>query len=88
MAMGLPTVATAVGGVPELVSHGRTGFLALAGDVVGLAQGLDRLLASKDLRRDFGLAGRQAALAEHSLDEVAKRHAGLVLKLVRQGRGW
>src|SRR5262249_14652537 len=44
MSVGLPVVATEVSGIPELVEHGRSGLLVAPGDVVALADTLDRLL--------------------------------------------
>ena len=46
MAAELPVVATGVGGIPELVEHGRNGLLVPAGDDAALAAGLMRVLAS------------------------------------------
>jgi hypothetical protein len=59
MACGLPVVSTRLAGVPELVEEGATGFLAEPGDASGLADGLDRVLASRELRRSLGEAGRK-----------------------------
>lgn len=57
-ACGVPVVAYAVGGIPEVVAHGETGFLAKEGDVEGLARYLKTLLESADLRNAMGRAGR------------------------------
>ncbi|HVH05012.1 MAG TPA: glycosyltransferase family 4 protein [Myxococcota bacterium] len=59
MASGVPVVSTTLAGVPELVLDGVTGFLAAPGDPIGLADGLDKLLASRELRRACGEAGRK-----------------------------
>ncbi len=61
MAAGLPVVATRVGGVPEIVEEGTTGWLAPAGDDAKLADAVLRLAESLPLRRQMGLAGRQRA---------------------------
>ncbi|MBV9852430.1 MAG: glycosyltransferase family 4 protein [Armatimonadetes bacterium] len=60
MACGLPVVISRLGGIPELVRDGETGFLLEPDDYDGLAQRLDRLVADAALRRRLG-AG---ALAE------------------------
>lgn len=59
MAAGLPVVSTSVGGIPELVEEGVTGFLVPSGDSVQLADRLARLLRDPGLRRSFGAAGRR-----------------------------
>jgi glycosyltransferase involved in cell wall biosynthesis len=59
MAAGLPVIATAVGGVPELVVRGKTGLLAQAGDMEAIARALAELAGDSDLRRALGAAGRQ-----------------------------
>ncbi len=63
MACGLPVVATALGGVPEAVAEGRTGFVVPPGDPGALAERLRRLIASEDLRRRMGDLGRRRAEA-------------------------
>jgi len=61
MAVGLPVVATDVGGLREVVTDGETGFLAPAKDDAALAEHLLRLAADADLRRRLGGAGRSRA---------------------------
>jgi glycosyltransferase involved in cell wall biosynthesis len=59
MAAGLPVVATAVGGVPELVEDGVTGILAARGDVQALASALDALAENPQRRLEMGQAARE-----------------------------
>jgi glycosyltransferase involved in cell wall biosynthesis len=59
MACGVPQVATAVGGVPEVVEHGETGFLCPPCDHVQLAQRIVQLLSDPDLRRRMATASRE-----------------------------
>ncbi len=68
MLAGLPVVANAVGGVPEIVEHGKTGFLLGGFDAAEAAGVLGRLIREKELRRTMGENGRAAALAGFSLD--------------------
>lgn len=53
-----PIVAAAVGGIPEIVVHGETGFLFERGDVTGFATHLRRLVDDEDFRKKMGEAGR------------------------------
>ena len=68
MASGLPVVATAVGGVPEVVRDGIDGFLCRAGDRAAVTAALGRLAADPGLRRDLGASGRQRILDGFTLD--------------------
>ena len=54
MLLGKPVVATAAGGVPELIRDGDTGFLAPPGDAARLAERLVPLLQDASLRREIG----------------------------------
>jgi glycosyltransferase involved in cell wall biosynthesis len=70
MAHGRPVVATRVGGIPELVEDGVTGFLVEPGDVAGLRTALERLLADPMLRRRMGREGHRRVAAHCSWDRV------------------
>jgi glycosyltransferase involved in cell wall biosynthesis len=59
MARGLPIVATRVGGNPEVVVDGQTGYLVPAGDPAALAQALLHIWRDPELGRQLGQAGRQ-----------------------------
>lgn len=68
MAHGIPVVATAVGGVPEVVTDGGNGFLVPSGDVDGLARSVTRLLDDEALRLHLGREGRRTVARQHDLD--------------------
>lgn len=63
MACGKPVVATAVGGIPELVTDDVEGLLVPPGDVRGLADAVSRLLGDPGLRERMGRAGRERVKA-------------------------
>ena len=65
-------VATEVGGVPELVEDGGTGFLVPPRDPDALAEALQKLIADPELRRRMGQAGREKALKEFTLDRMLR----------------
>jgi glycosyltransferase involved in cell wall biosynthesis len=62
MSTGLPVVATSVGGIPEQVQDGRSGFLALPGDTQSMADRIGALLADPALAREMGERGRLRVL--------------------------
>jgi glycosyltransferase involved in cell wall biosynthesis len=61
MASGLPAVSTRVGGIPEMIEDERSGFLAAPGDARCIEVAVDRLLASRELRQQFGVRARELA---------------------------
>jgi glycosyltransferase involved in cell wall biosynthesis/SAM-dependent methyltransferase len=70
MAHGKPVVASAVGGLVNLVEHERTGLLVPPRDPEALRAALDRLLADRELRLRLGEAGREKIIAGYSWDKV------------------
>lgn len=82
MAAGVPVVASAVGGVPELVGDGETGLLVPAGDDEALADALRRLLEDPGLRRRFGEAGRARALGRFDVGAFRRAHIELYERLL------
>ncbi len=67
MAFGKPVVATRVGGIPELIDDGQTGFLVDRGDVNAVAERVLRLLDDRELRKTLGYAGRQKTETKFNL---------------------
>jgi len=68
-----PVVATAVGCLPEMVEHGRTGFLVPPRDPQGLAEAIVRLLRDPALRHELGGNGKGRIDTEWSSDAVAQQ---------------
>ncbi len=75
MAAQRPVVATAVGGTPEVVEDGTTGFLRPARDPGALAQAIVELGSDASLASRFGVAGRARVLAHFTLDQMVERYA-------------
>jgi len=71
-ACGVPVVVSRVGGMPEVVQEGQTGFLVPPGDPVALADALERLVTSPELRRTMGAAGRRFVLERYAWDATAR----------------
>lgn len=80
MACGLPVVATAVGGTPDLVEEGVTGYLVPSDDIHAMAQALWRCYADSDTSRVLGATARARALANFGLDGMVKRYQALFLR--------
>jgi glycosyltransferase involved in cell wall biosynthesis len=74
MAIGLPTVASRIGGLPELIEDGWSGLLVPPGDDVRLAEVLDRLVRDGELRLRLGRNARLAAVDRFGLARCVKQH--------------
>ena len=61
MASGVPVIASDVGGIPEVIEHGRTGFLAPVGDVDAMAGHAIQLLGNEKEHCQFGENAKQQA---------------------------
>lgn len=82
MASGLPVVAHDVGGIGEIVEHGKTGYLSQPGDVQSLADNISRLLMDYKKRKTFGKAGRRRVELHFTWDRVAASYKNLYHSLV------
>ena len=74
MACHVPVIATSVGGLPEVVAHGETGFLYPVGDVDSMADAAIRVLQDDELRGRLGRAARRRALEHFDQDRVVGRY--------------
>jgi glycosyltransferase involved in cell wall biosynthesis len=83
MAAGLPVVATAVGGIPELIEPGRTGELVPPNDPVALANELVRLLSSPSRCEVYGQEGRREA-AGYTVDKAVTGYFDLYERVIAE----
>ncbi|WP_404355216.1 TIGR03088 family PEP-CTERM/XrtA system glycosyltransferase [Methylotuvimicrobium sp. KM1] len=74
MASGLPVIATRVGGNPELVEHGKTGFLVERQNPSELAGRLSDYIGDPKLCIEHGNKGRERALQAFSIDAMVKNY--------------
>jgi glycosyltransferase involved in cell wall biosynthesis len=77
MACGTPAVAFNIGGMPDLIRHMRTGYLAQAFDPEELAHGIELILENDEMRAEMALAGRTLVEYEHSEKVQAQRYLKL-----------
>ena len=77
MAAGLPIVTTAVGGLPDVVSHGDTGLVTPSNDEHAFAAALARLESDRESARQMGTRAREVALATYSADRMVDAYLGL-----------
>ena len=69
----LPVVATEVGGLPELVLHGKTGHIVKPGNVGELARAIEALLADEEKRREYGANGRRFLETHLAWEKIVER---------------
>lgn len=82
MAAALPVIASSVGGIPEIVVEGETGFLVPPGDPQSLAGAIESLLDDSDLRRRLGAAGRDRVAQRFDLVSARQAHLDLYSALL------
>ncbi|MEJ0068695.1 MAG: glycosyltransferase family 4 protein [Pseudomonadota bacterium] len=80
-AAGLPVIAGASGGVPEIVRHEVTGLTPPPGDASAFAAAINSLLADPDKREDYGAAARKICAEQHDLFLAARRLDALLTAL-------
>jgi N-acetyl-alpha-D-glucosaminyl L-malate synthase BshA len=82
MACGVPVVTTNVGGLPEVVVHGESGFLHNIGDIEGMAADVNRLLEDPQLRNTMGQAGVERTTDKFSLTASLEQHEQLYSRIL------
>ena len=86
MACEVPVIATRVGGIPEVVEDGNTGYLFEVGDTAGMAQAALRLLGADSERERLGRRGREVAISRFSTDRVIPQYEDLYRRVIETAR--
>jgi glycosyltransferase involved in cell wall biosynthesis len=73
MSSGVPVVSTPISGIPELIEPGLDGLLVPPNNPTALAEAIDKLLASQELRESLARAARAKIESSFSLDASAER---------------
>lgn len=68
MGYGLGIVTTTVGGIPQLIAHGQSGFLEAPGDLSAMAEDVSKLIKDEALCRNMGEQARKTAKQNYSLE--------------------
>jgi glycosyltransferase involved in cell wall biosynthesis len=82
MACGTPMVSLKIGGVPDLVRPGTTGYLATPEDPEDFRNGIVQLLEDNHLRETMGKNCRSIVLAEYTLEQQSDRYIQLYRDLL------
>lgn len=81
MALGTPVVASRVGGIPEILTHDHNGLLVEPGDVNGLADALERLISSPDLRGDMSRAAQRTVRDKFDVVQLTRMIEDLLMEV-------
>jgi L-malate glycosyltransferase len=84
MACEVPVIASRVGGIPEVVTDGETGFLSEVGDVEKMAADAARLLSDATLRREMGKRARDSAVTRYRTDLVIPQYIEFYQRVLRK----
>jgi len=74
MACEVPVIASRVGGIPEVITDGETGYLSKVGDVDKMAEDAARLLTDQKLRVEMGKRARESAISRYRTDVVIPQY--------------
>lgn len=78
MWFGVPVVSTDVGGLPELVEHGKTGFIVAKHDVLSFSRAITLLLDNSELSKNFGSAAKVLAREKFSALYMTSQYENLL----------
>jgi len=86
MACGLPVVATEVGGIPEQVEEGRTGWLVPLRDVEALVSRVSQLIEQPAVRQTMGRAAAEKAVTTYALERMVSSYEDWYAEILDQER--
>ncbi len=82
----VPVIATRIGGIPEVVNDGESGFLSEVGDVEKMSVDTLKLLANEEMRRTFGERGRELAVSRYSTGQIIPQYIAFYEKVVQKAK--
>jgi glycosyltransferase involved in cell wall biosynthesis len=80
----VPVIATRVGGLPELIKDGETGYLFPVGDVEGMSKAAVELLQDDDKRKMLGKKGREIAQSHYAKDKIVSMYEDYYREVLAQ----
>ncbi|HEX8738326.1 MAG TPA: N-acetyl-alpha-D-glucosaminyl L-malate synthase BshA [Pyrinomonadaceae bacterium] len=80
----VPVIATRIGGIPEVVTEGETGFLSDIGDVEKMSDDVMRFLKDEELRQSFGEKARESAVSRYGSELIIPQYIKFYEKILAQ----
>ncbi len=84
MSCGLPVVATAVGGIPEIITDNENGLLVPLGDIDALADKLYAILTDGTLAHRLGKQARHTILERHTAEKVVPQYEKIYQRVIQR----
>ncbi len=82
----VPVIATRIGGIPEVVNDGESGFLSDVGDVDKMSVDTLKLLGDENIRRAFGEKGRELAVSRYSTEKIIPQYIAFYEKIINKAK--
>jgi N-acetyl-alpha-D-glucosaminyl L-malate synthase BshA len=82
----VPVIATRIGGIPEVINEGESGFLSDVGDIEKMSSDTLVLLRNEELRRAFGEKGRELAVQRYSTSKIIPQYIAFYEKIVKKAK--
>jgi glycosyltransferase involved in cell wall biosynthesis len=80
----VPVIATRIGGIPEVVTDGETGFLSDIGDTEKMSDDAMRFLNDEEMRRAFGEKARESAVSRYGSELIIPQYINFYEKILAQ----
>jgi L-malate glycosyltransferase len=82
----VPVVASRVGGIPEVINDGETGFMSDVGDTEKMSDDVLKLLNNDELRQSFGAKGRELAVSRYSSEKIIPQYIAFYEKILQNAK--
>ncbi|HEX8639054.1 MAG TPA: glycosyltransferase, partial [Pyrinomonadaceae bacterium] len=80
----VPVVASRVGGIPEVINDGETGFMSDTGDTEKMSDDVLTLLNDEEMRLSFGSRGRELAISRYSSEKIIPQYIAFYEKVLQR----
>lgn len=80
----LPVIASRVGGIPEVINEGESGFMSDVGDTDKMSDDVLRLMNDKELSEKFGARGRELAVSRYSSEKIIPQYLAFYEKVLQK----
>ncbi|MFH7819417.1 N-acetyl-alpha-D-glucosaminyl L-malate synthase BshA [Neobacillus thermocopriae] len=83
MACGVPCIGTNIGGIPEVIEHGKTGYICELGDIEDISNKAIALLNDLNLHQQFSMNAQEAVASRFKTERIVEQYEELYFKLLK-----